>query len=89
MITSLASLTIFIVGLTKPQLYEGLWIVGLITFFASPIVFETIINIKGAIFKGRLAYHKCEHLSECLPIVYSNGYNITAFGLEKCHPFDS
>jgi histone deacetylase 11 len=24
-----------------------------------------------------------------IPIVYSSGYNITACGFEKCHPFDS
>ena len=24
-----------------------------------------------------------------IPIIYSEDYNITACGLEKCHPFDS
>ena len=26
---------------------------------------------------------------DVVPIVYSPGYNITAAGFEKCHPFDS
>ncbi|CAI2371448.1 unnamed protein product [Moneuplotes crassus] len=30
-----------------------------------------------------------ENLGTKHPIVYSPGYNITAFGLEKLHPFDS
>ena len=28
-------------------------------------------------------------IRDIVPIVYSLGYNITAFGFEKMHPFDS
>ena len=30
-----------------------------------------------------------EKLQQCVPIVYSDGYNIHAFGAEKLHPFDA
>ena len=33
--------------------------------------------------------HKPDRFRKYFPIVYSQDYNITAFGLEKMHPFDS
>ena len=34
-------------------------------------------------------YKKHSCFKSKLPIIYHNDYNITACGLEKCHPFDS
>ena len=57
-----------------------------------PIVNEIVLNIKGIVCRSRILtpdYSEKHHLKEALPIIYSKDYNIHAFGLEKCHPFDS
>ena len=56
------------------------------------MVNEIVLNIKGCLCRSRILkpeYSERHRLKEVLPIVYSPGYNIHFFGLEKCHPFDS
>jgi hypothetical protein len=55
---------------------------------------EILLNIKAKIFpaqESELEHEKRhkQYYQKKLPICYSNDYNITACGLEKCHPFDS
>lgn len=57
-----------------------------------PVVNEIFLCLKYACCKHRIRkpdYCERNNLKECLPIVYNEGYNIHALGIEKCHPFDS
>ena len=85
------SISVFAVGLAKKEKYPYMWVAGLVYFFTYPILYETLLNIKGYLCRSRLnqSQHNCSHLRHRFPIVYSSNYNITAGGLEKCHPFDS
>lgn len=79
-----------ILGAVKSNVYGNkLWIIGLLTFFGHPIAFEFLLYVKAIIFRNSLNKKKFDHLTNKFPIVYSPGYNITACGLEKLHPFDS
>jgi histone deacetylase 11 len=91
MLTWLASVAIFILGFVySDKLPEYFWVLGLALFFLFPIPFELLLNLKALCFKNSLDNHNCSHdFHGFLPIVYSPQYNITACGLEKCHPFDS
>lgn len=89
MISWLGSVVAFAFGLAKRDNHPNLWILGLVYFFTFPILYETLLNIKALLMRSNLNKHKCNHLHDNFPIVYSDSYNITAFGLEKCHPFDS
>jgi hypothetical protein len=94
MIESLGSLAGFILGLCKPELWPPLWYVSLIFFVTHPILNECLLTIKGWMCKGSIAttppYLRINApIYTCIPIVYSTKYNISAFGLEKLHPFDA
>ena len=72
---------------------------GVCSIFIYPIVLEILLYIWTKIFspsenKLRSMHHDSHRLkfsinSNKLPICYSADYNITACGIEKCHPFDS
>ena len=87
MVASLGSTAAFIIGLAKVN--HAMWISGLVAYFGFPIIFEMLINLKALLCKNSLRNHKCSHHHTITPLVYSPGYNITAGGLEKVHPFDS
>jgi hypothetical protein len=90
MLTWVGSIAAFIIGLTNHEAEKRyLWIIGLATFIFSPVVYETLLNFKGFVRRSSLNEHNCRHLHEYYPIVYHPSYNITAGGLERCHPFDS
>eukprot|EP00347_Sterkiella_histriomuscorum_P021768 403332831 len=91
MISDLGSLATIVYGAVNKDTYgHQVWMIGTICFFLFPFVNETLINTKARIFRSALHNHKCEKMrNTCFPIVYSPKYNITAFGLEKIHPFDS
>jgi len=63
----------------------------LLAVIGMPIVNEIFLNLKYCLCKHRILKPDAAtaNLKDCLPIVYSSGYNIHAFGIEKCHPFDS
>ena len=65
------------------------WAIGLGCYFLFPIPLEVLLNIKAGIMRKSLNKHDCSIHQTHYPIIYSDGYNITACGLEKCHPFDS
>lgn len=82
----------FIYGLVDREGTGPVWWLSLIGIVLMPVANELILNLKGVLCRKRiLKADYCEryNLKDCLPIVYSSGYNIHAFGLEKCHPFDS
>ena len=90
MITSVGSFATFIYGLVKLSVYgHDLWIIGLLTYLSHPIVFELLLNLKATLNRSSIDRMKFDYLRNKFPIVYSSGYNITACGLEKMHPFDS
>ena len=89
MVLSCASIATFIYGLGREGQPAYIWASGLGSYFLFPIVIEILLNIKAAIRRGSLNNHKCTHHLNNFPIVYSSGYNITACGLERMHPFDS
>lgn len=89
MFFNLTSLALFIYGLVRKEDPRYLWAFGLGSYFLFPILTECLINIKAAIRRTSLNQHDCSIHSTHCPIIYSDSYNITACGLERCHPFDS
>ena len=92
MIQWLACLTGFIYGLHDKEAWPPLWWVSLLALLFMPIVNEIVLNLKGLMCRSRILtpdYSEQHNLKSALPIIYSTDYNIHAFGLEKCHPFDS
>ena len=90
----LTLLGLFIYGLTSEgkEKASWLWYVSLLGILLVPIFNEIFLCIKGCLLKNsvqRPTKKYLDDLSQCIPIVYSPDYNIHAFGLEKCHPFDS
>lgn len=82
----------FCYGLHDKQFWPSLWWLSLIMILLFPIVNELFLNLKGVLCRSRVLnpnYSERHHLKDVLPIVYSADYNIHAFGLERCHPFDS
>ena len=72
--------------------FKYMWAVGLAAFLLFPVVNEMLLCCKYAICRGRIkdaSFAESKGLKDCIPIVYSSGYNIHAFGLEKLHPFDA
>ena len=69
-------------------------VVGFTSILIYPIILEVILNIKAKLLNCRenIELHYKRHLDvykKKIPIAYSEDYNITAGGIEKCHPFDS
>lgn len=92
MLEWLGCITGFIYGLMKKDEVPYLWYVSLIGIFGLPILNEAFLSLKGKLCKSRVTVPDQDHLSKlrnCIPIVYSTGYNIHAFGAEKLHPFDA
>ena len=86
-------LGLFIWGCREDTPYKPLWWIALLAALFMPIINEIILNIKYCVCRNRVlrpdsTIQKLGQ-NDCIPIVYSSGYNIHAFGLEKCHPFDS
>ena len=94
MISFLGSITIFILGLVKPNIFKYLWLVALIYFLLYPFLFEILLNLKAILCikccSSRNIHQNCrDRFKNYYPIIYSSSYNISFCGLEKCHPFDS
>ena len=91
MIQWIACMVGFIWGCRDDSPWDKLWWVSLLALIFMPVLNEIILNLKYCLCKNRILLPdiKVEYLQNCLPIVYSSGYNIHAFGIEKCHPFDS
>ena len=67
-------------------------ITGVVLFVLFPVINEIILNACAQCQKGIdpvAIKAKFSGMKDVFPIVYSPGYNITAGGFEKCHPFDS
>mmetsp|Transcript_17626 Transcript_17626/g.23799 ORF Transcript_17626/g.23799 Transcript_17626/m.23799 type:complete len:178 (+) Transcript_17626:46-579(+) len=91
MLQWLTCLTGFVYGLVSDD-YPWLWYTSLIAIFVMPIINEILLCLKGYCLKSRVTtpdQNKLTKLDSCVPIVYSTGYNIHAFGAEKLHPFDA
>lgn len=92
MLEWLLCFTGFIYGVSSDSAWKPLWWVSLLCLLLVPIFNEIVLNLKAIACRSKVltvAYQEKQNLKERLPIVYSPGYNITAFGIEKCHPFDS
>ena len=83
----------FSVYLLLSQKYYKL---GFTLWLAFPILNEVLLNIIGHFFQTSIrpkeVMQKFESIAKqdgVFPIVYSPGYDITALGFEKFHPFDS
>lgn len=77
---------------TKRRIIAGLS--GAVGILVYPVIMELLLNLKALIFKSCETFesHSKKHKNTfqgVLPICYSEDYNITACGLENCHPFDS
>ncbi len=92
-LTSVGSLALIIYGAVKVQNHgHQLWAIGLAIFIFHPVVFESLLALKAALCRSSLIKPPASHrdmVKNKFPIVYSPGYNITACGLERMHPFDS
>ena len=91
-ICCLAALGYGIWGSTSEGTAADVWLwVGIIGVFAYPVVLETVAYLIAAVqrmMKKHLTPPSIEEY-QGYPIVYCEGYNITACGLERVHPFDS
>ena len=83
-------------GTIKREDEEKPWAIiaflSLMMYFLFPVINELVLFLKGDCYKFRVQnanYSERHNLDKCIPIVYSPKYNITAFGLEKLHPFDA
>ena len=69
--------------------------VGAVGYFAYPGLLELALNLYSSFSFNHVQYLKELQKKESrmnklkYPIVYHPGYDITAFGFEKLHPFDS
>lgn len=71
-----------------------LWAAGIGSLFLYPVVLELLVygwacvsHTEGR-YKKALQERKLK-MANYLPLVYHPGYNLTACGLEKRHPFDA
>ena len=78
----------------EPETGKVVLILGLLLFFIGFLLNEIVLNIIACTCQSleqpediKLKFK--DLASQVTPIVYSKGYNITACGFEKCHPFDS
>ena len=86
----LASIALFVYGLTQSAL--SFILSGILLFITFPVLNELVLNACALFQKGEdpvAIKQKFAAMKNVFPIVYSPGYNITAGGFEKCHPFDS
>lgn len=82
------SVSLIIYGLLKDM---NLFWVGFALFFLFPLINEIVLNLLAccqSLESDDLIRQQFKEL-DVIPIVYSPGYNITACGFEKLHPFDS
>src|SRR5258708_1017849 len=89
MFFDLTSAALFIYGLKNKKDLKYLWAIGLGSYFLYPIPLEIYLNQKASNSRQSLQNHDCSYHSTHSPIIYSPSYNITAYGLEKLHSFDS
>lgn len=91
---------VFIYGCIEKDITKKICttIIGFVSIFIYPIFMELLINLYAKLSsccrkenkdKGNHLQKHEKIYSKKLPICYSDDYNITACGLEKCHPFDS
>ena len=85
----LACLALVILGIIYSYI---MIIVGIVLVFVFPILNEIVLNTVAKCCQrdnlGELIRKQLND-KQIFPIVYSAGYNITACGIEKLHPFDS
>jgi len=91
--TSIALIIIGSINISKEK-DNGLALLlsGLCGFFFFPVINEIFLNFIACLQKvedREAVKEKFRSMESAMPIVYSAGYNMTAGGLEKCHPFDS
>lgn len=74
--------------------YHWLWASGLGSIFLYPVVLEALVygwacstNTESR-YKKNLQEKRLKMVNY-LPLIYHKGYNLTACGLEKKHPFDA
>ena len=81
-----------IYGFVEYEKYKWLTVLCFVMIILIPILNEAFLCLKGACCKRRVQnkdFAERHGLKDCVPIVYSANYNITACGIEKLHPFDS
>ena len=82
-----ASLFMIIYGAKIGETY--IWCFGLGWLFFDVIFFELFMMLKGLMCQRNSRKPDLKKYESCFPLCYHPSYNITACGLEKCHPFDS
>ena len=88
----LGSIALLIVGIVMN--FVWMIVVGPVLFFVHPVITEVLFNTAALLFFSKDSY-KSEldrrrfSMKNKNGIVYHPRYNITAFGLEKLHPFDA
>jgi histone deacetylase 11 len=80
--------------LLRNQFNKKKKIPGILGFFFYPIILEPLANIISILVYKESNYeekHSKKHFSmrRSIGLIYHPRYNITACGIEKCHPFDS
>ena len=71
-----------------------LWAAGIGSIFLYPVLLELLVYGWAFVSHSEGRYKRSLHerrlkMANCLPLVYHSGYNLSACGLEKLHPFDA
>ncbi len=90
----LTCLALFVAGLWVRGSHWYLWLVGLLGFFLYPIILELLVYLASCLLHSESSYkakltQRALRMADKKAIVYHSGYNLTACGLEKLHPFDA
>jgi len=93
LLTMVGCLFMFIYGLVQHMI--PLIVVGAVGYFVYPLIYEPLYNtISNLTFnEQKYAAHLRRQATSFenlpVPIIYHPRYNVTACGIEKCHPFDA
>lgn len=91
---ALTSLAVFVAGLWLRGAHWYLTLVGLAGFFLYPVILELLVYVASCLLHSEASYkavlnQRALKMADKKPVVYHRGYNLTACGLERLHPFDA
>ena len=91
---AVASLAVFVAGLWLRGAYWYLTLAGLGSFLLYPALLELLVYAASCVLHSEASYkavlnQRALKMADKKPVVYHSGYNLTACGLERLHPFDA
>ena len=86
-----------IAGIVLSFVWKWSWCITVALFvalFVYPVLTESLINLFACLSSsddsyGNMLRRRQKEMLKYGPVVYRSGYNLSAFGLERMHPFDA